>query len=112
MLLRQLPRSSSALREFLASPDITIVSNGEPVDSMYLSMTLAHIAVRFQPNSGRAWECLGNALFTALHGEGFLTRSLAAFSQAAKHSTVVGHPHFHFNRAAALNYVVGAFALS
>nr|CDS27787.1 tetratricopeptide repeat protein 5 [Hymenolepis microstoma] len=112
MLLRQLPKDSPSLREFLSSSEFPdLIYQGDDVDAtVATSLRLAHAAVRAAKASlGRAWECLGNALFTASLGDssggGVISRSLVAFTQAAKYSDVVSQPHFHFNRAGALNYV-------
>uniref|UniRef100_A0A158QHL0 TTC5_OB domain-containing protein n=1 Tax=Rodentolepis nana TaxID=102285 RepID=A0A158QHL0_RODNA len=112
MLLRQLPKDSPSLCEFLSNSEFPdLIYQGDDVDAtVATSLRLAHAAVRAAKASlGRAWECLGNALFTASLGDssggGVISRSLAAFAQAAKYSDVVSQPHFHFNRAGALNYV-------
>uniref|UniRef100_A0A0R3S8Z1 TTC5_OB domain-containing protein n=2 Tax=Hymenolepis diminuta TaxID=6216 RepID=A0A0R3S8Z1_HYMDI len=113
MLLRQLPKDCPSLREFLSNssefPDL--IYQSDDVDAaVATSLRLAHAAVRAAKASlGRAWECLGNALFTASLGDSsggcMISRALAAFTQAAKYPDVVSQPHFHFNRAGALNYV-------
>lgn len=118
MLLRQIPKESVARQNFLTSTEFSDFVEGCDSDRVAISLRFAHAAVREQPDSGRAWECLGNALFTAslvdAEGGGFLNRSLVAFSQAAKHPGVIGQPHFHFNRAAAMHYGVskGSFSHS
>lgn len=110
MLLRQLSRESVARQNFLTSTEFSDFIESCGSDRVAISLRFAHAAVREQPDSGRAWECLGNALFTAslmgAESGGFLNRSLVAFSQAAKHPGVIGQPHFHFNRAAAMHYAV------
>ncbi|VDM24164.1 unnamed protein product [Hydatigera taeniaeformis] len=110
MLLRQLPKESFVRQNFVTSAEFLEFSEGCDRDGVAVSLRFAHAAVREQPNSGRAWECFGNALFTAslvdAEGEGFLNRSLVAFSQAAKYPEIIGQPHFHFNRAAAMHYAV------
>ncbi|CDS43331.1 tetratricopeptide repeat protein 5 [Echinococcus multilocularis] len=108
MLLRQLPKESTARQNFLTSAELSNFVEGCDGGGVAVSLRFAHAAVREQPDSGQAWECLGNALFTAsfvdAEGGGFLSRSLVAFAQAAKYPEVVGQPHFHFNRAAAMHY--------
>ncbi|VDD82821.1 unnamed protein product [Mesocestoides corti] len=112
MLLRQLPAESTAKRALFECSELLdlLAPGGSSKDSLSVSLRLAHAAVKADPTSGRAWECLGNALLTAfLSGPpdktaGFIGRSLAAFTQASKHPSVVAQPHFHYNRAAALHY--------
>ncbi|KAM7540198.1 hypothetical protein Aperf_G00000045395 [Anoplocephala perfoliata] len=114
MVLRQLPRDSPSLHEFLSNssdfPDFIPQSNNDDA-AVISSLRLAYAAVRAaNASSGRAWECLGNAIFTASLSDsagsgGMVTRSLAAFAQAAKHADVIAQPHFHFNRAEAFHYI-------
>lgn len=118
MLLRQLPPDANkrVCESLIAQSDEALsellTANSQAVDGLSLSLRLAHAAVKAAPTSGRAWECLGNALLTAFLSDqpaktaGFITRSLAAFAQALKDPAVASEPHFHYNRAAALHYQV------
>lgn len=138
MLLRQLPKEAKKnLKTTLLGSDVSIGSDlyellspppsasGDtrsslPSDeeasaaAMTVSLRLAHAAVKASPNSGRAWECLGNALLTAflqggspsLASSNLITRSLAAFAQAIKDPRVAMEPHFHYNRGVAWHFQV------
>ncbi|EUB55465.1 Tetratricopeptide repeat protein [Echinococcus granulosus] len=103
-----LPKETIVRQNFLTSAEFSNFVEGCDDGGVAVSLRFAHAAVRERPDSGQAWECLGNALFTAslvdAEGGGFLSRSLVAFAQAAKYPEVVGQPHFHFNRAAAMHY--------